>query len=89
MKILLSGGTLGQLPQEVKSMSKIIMTVFFMIILVPVMRRMLPTIELALRDAAGGVAETCRPRWGKVAPQICVVQDPQRGGMPRGRGRGV
>jgi hypothetical protein len=42
MKILLSGGALGQLPQEVKSMSKIIMTVFFVIILVLMVRRCFP-----------------------------------------------
>ena len=68
MKILLSGGTLGQLLQEVKSTSKIIMTVFFMIILVPLVRRMLPIIALALRAAAGGVGETGRALWSEAAP---------------------
>jgi hypothetical protein len=45
MKILPCGGALGQLPQDVKSMSKIIMTVFFRDNPGPHGEKVLPTIQ--------------------------------------------
>ena len=41
-------------------MSKIIMTVFFVIILVPMGEKMLPTIQHWLCALGGGGCETCR-----------------------------
>ena len=61
MKILLSAGALGKSHQEVASLSKIIMTIFFVIILVPLVRRMLLPISRA-----------SRPLWGEGGAKLAA-----------------